>query len=348
MNSQTRTMSLWLVGSLAMVFVSKDPWASVVLVGAAATVAVGGERPGTFKGLFKLGLFALVLRIALFSLTGHAGATVLAHVPEVHLPLALGGLVLGGPIYSEVILSAAVEGVRLLAAMSIIGAFLATADTVDLLRMVPSFLFEAGLVLNIALVFAPQLARTASGVRDAQRLRGGTRRARLSFRPLVVPVLATALERSISLAESMDSRGFGHRSSFAAGTKYRTVAVFSGVALAGSASLWTMGGGGVTAIAVALAACSVLIMSLRHLDRMTVRTKYGSFVPARSEMLVALVPLLAAVSLSIFHRSTSVGPEPGLVAILGGPDTWQVLAAATVAAPAIARLFAQTEVASRP
>ncbi|MFN2611420.1 MAG: energy-coupling factor transporter transmembrane component T [Actinomycetota bacterium] len=210
-SNTTKPMVLWLIGAILVVFVTSDPWSLVLVIASASVVAATGDKRSAFKGFLLLGLGAMLMRTVLFALTGHDSSAGLFQLPSLHLPSFFGGLTIGGSVSSVIVSSAIAEGLKLAAVMAVFGAFLATSDAVDLLRAVPPLLFEAALVLNIALVFAPQLARTAAGVREAQRMRGARRRGRRSLAPFLVPVLATALERSIALAESMDSRGFGNR-----------------------------------------------------------------------------------------------------------------------------------------
>jgi energy-coupling factor transport system permease protein len=66
-------------------------------------------------------------------------------------------------------------------------------------------------VVTVALSFAPQTVVAAAGIRDARRLRGRPHRGIRGLRGLAVPVLEGALERSLDLAASMDSRGYGRR-----------------------------------------------------------------------------------------------------------------------------------------
>ena len=73
----------------------------------------------------------------------------------------------------------------------------------------PRAFFELGLVIVVALAFVPSTLAAIHDVRDADRARTGgkvVRRGRLLRQ--VVPVLELGLERAVTLAESMDSRGF--------------------------------------------------------------------------------------------------------------------------------------------
>jgi energy-coupling factor transport system permease protein len=76
---------------------------------------------------------------------------------------------------------------------------------------------------------APQLVASARSVRKARQLRGDTARGARAIRTMLVPVLEDALERSLVLAASMDSRGYGRT----AGISRRDRALTGTLVLAG-------------------------------------------------------------------------------------------------------------------
>jgi energy-coupling factor transport system permease protein len=83
-------------------------------------------------------------------------------------------------------------------------------DQAQMLHLTPAFLYEAGLVVSIALTFVPQMMLSAKEIREAQLIRGHRIRRLRDMRPLVLALLTTGLERSLQLAESMEARGFGN------------------------------------------------------------------------------------------------------------------------------------------
>jgi energy-coupling factor transport system permease protein len=109
----------------------------------------------------------------------------------------------------EGVLAAAYDGARLAAILACIGAANALASPRRLLRYVPATLYEVGTALVVALTYAPQLVEDARRVRTARRLRGHDGRGPRELARLAVPVLDSALERSLDLAASMESRGYG-------------------------------------------------------------------------------------------------------------------------------------------
>jgi energy-coupling factor transport system permease protein len=271
---------LWAVAAAVVATAVESPFALPVLLGALAAVAGAAALPGpearSFAALLRLGLVLAVARVVLFGLTGHAGATTLARLPEVRLPAWAGGLALGGPVTAEVLLQATLEGLRLAALLGVLGAFLSVTDLYRVLRLLPRFLTEAALVLTIGLAFAPTLARAAAEVRDAQRLRGHRLRGLRSLVPFATGVLAVALDRSVTLAESMEARGYGRRLEGAARLEARARAlVLAGVlALAAGGALWLFDRGPRVATAVvALGGVGTVVAGCRALSRVVPRTR---------------------------------------------------------------------------
>ncbi len=206
---------LWLIAGV--VAVSSNPLLNLLVMAQAVLVASSchTESPvGHAFGIFlRLGL-ALVLVRTLFSIIPVGGfsygATALVTLPEIELPVWLGGLRLGGTATLEMLVGGLVSGLRLWTLILVYGAFNAVADHYSLLRRTPRALFHAGLITTIALTFVPNVILHFEAIRDAQRVRGHRFRAWRDALPLIVPLLSGGLERSIQLAEAMDSRGYGH------------------------------------------------------------------------------------------------------------------------------------------
>ena len=175
----------------------------------AARRELGAASP--FGAFLRLGLFVIAMRVLFEALLGGGvpGGTVLLNLPQVPLPTGAGGVRLGGPVTLEGVLAAAYDGARLAAVLACIGAANALASPRRLLRYVPATLYEVGTALVVALTYAPQLVDDARRVRAARRLRGHAGRGPRELARLAVPVLDSALERSLDLAASMESRGYG-------------------------------------------------------------------------------------------------------------------------------------------
>ncbi len=168
----------------------------------------------SFRLYLYLGAFVVVLRVAFRVLFGGGlGETVLLDLPVIPLPDWAAGITLLGPVTAESLLAGFYEGLRLAAVIICVGAANSLANPRRLLASLPPALYEVGSAVVIALSLFPQLAESLQRVRRARRLRGDPGRGVRALRRLVVPVLEDALERSLSLAMSMDARGYGRRGS---------------------------------------------------------------------------------------------------------------------------------------
>jgi energy-coupling factor transport system permease protein len=197
---------IWLIAAAVPAFTLHNPLYLALVLGAAWVVytALGRGSPigSSWGGFVKIGLFFLVLAIPFNALSVHAGRIVLFHLPA-------GWPIVGGAITLEAILSGVANGLSLFTILLVFAAFNAVVDHYQLLRATPAFLFQAGVVISIAVTFVPQMVLSGKEIREAQRIRGHRFRGIRDLLPLVIPLLANALERAIQLAETMEARGFG-------------------------------------------------------------------------------------------------------------------------------------------
>ena len=123
----------------------------------------------------------------------------------------MAGVSLGGPVTLEALVMAFNQGLRLAAVLICFGAVNSLCSPYRMLRALPAALYEAGVAVTVALSFAPQAVMQAGRIREARRLRGRPVRGLAALRGMALPVLEGALDRSVALAASMDTRGYGRR-----------------------------------------------------------------------------------------------------------------------------------------
>ncbi len=198
---------LWLLAAALPALTTRNPLYLVIVLLAAALVyqAVAARSP--FGRDWRLVLrFALTLwafTLAFDVLTWHYGATPLLTLPD-NWP------VVGGPITLEALAFGLTSGLALATLLLVFAAFNAAVDHYQLLRLLPPFIYQAGLVTSIALTFVPQTVASLRDIREAQMLRGHRFRGLRDLVPLLLPLLTTGLERAIQLAESMEARAFAY------------------------------------------------------------------------------------------------------------------------------------------
>ena len=206
----------WLWGLGLATAASRTTNAAVLLLVIGVCIVVVTERrdPATTNplwGFLLIGAVIIAFRVVMTMLLGNGvyGDTVLFTLPRIPLPEWASGVRLGGPVTLESLVYAVCDGLRLAAVLACLGAANALASPRRLLRYLPTTLYDVGTAVVVGLTFAPQLLIDARAVRSARTLRGHEGTGLRETARLAVPVLETAFERSLGLAASMESRGYG-------------------------------------------------------------------------------------------------------------------------------------------
>jgi energy-coupling factor transport system permease protein len=215
---------IWALALATAALRTTNPLLLGLLIGVAWLV-VAARRPEapwarSFGTFVRFGFAIIIVRVVLQMLFGdRLPGNVLFTLPHVDLPSWAAGVTLGGQVTTESLVAAFDQGLQLATLITCVGAANSLASPYRLLRAVPSVLYELGVVVTVALSFAPQTVVAAAGIRDARRLRGRPHRGLRGLRGMAVPVLEGALERSLDLAASMDSRGYGRHGDVPAGRR---------------------------------------------------------------------------------------------------------------------------------
>ena len=286
---------LWSLCLAAAASQTTNPLLLALLI-CTAVIVVAARKPDapwgkSFEFFLYLGAMIITIRV-LFQLVFGAGlgTTVLIELPGVSFPDWMSGLRLGGAVTSEALLGAFYDGLRLATIAIVIGAANSLASPTRLLKAVPTALYELGVSIVVALTFVPQLTTDASRIREMRRLRGRNTKGIKGFASLGLPVLAGALDRSIILAESMDSRGYGrHQKETTLGRRISIALVLASLSLAliGVYSLLTAGTSAVVAILILLLGLLLGGVTLWRAGRTRVRTVYRPDVWSLPEWLVS-------------------------------------------------------------
>src|SRR3954453_19846902 len=207
---------VWLVWALAAatcVELAPSPVYVALVIGIASVAVSIHSRPGPYARAFPLllavGAFFAVVRMLLTVAMTHGAGDALFTTPHFGLPQLLGGFTVGGTVELRVMLQSLAEGFAIVGVMGVFGAFNSVVSHSELVQSTPRAFYEVGLVVVVGLAFVPATLSSIHDVRDADRARTGgrvVRRGRLLRQ--IVPVLELGLERAVTLAESMDARGF--------------------------------------------------------------------------------------------------------------------------------------------
>jgi energy-coupling factor transport system permease protein len=173
----------------------------------------------TFRWTLRFAVIAFCFRIFIAIMIGvpMPGKTMFT-LPQLQLPDFFVGIRIGGPVTTQRLLSGFDEAILLVALILLFATANALSNPHSLLRILPKRFYGLGLAGVISTSVAPQAVRGIERVRSARRLRGQSSHGIRSWRGVALPVLEDSLERSIDLAATLESRGYGY---FPRPTRYR-------------------------------------------------------------------------------------------------------------------------------
>jgi energy-coupling factor transport system permease protein len=217
--SDASPLSWWLL-AIAMSVVAGVSQSALtqILICCAALISIllfREEAPWSRSVKFYLFLagFVVIARVLfriVFNIQNPNDVTAL-DLPGFSINLGFGPAVqLFGSIGVQALTGGATDGLRLAAIILSIGMASSLANPRTLLKSTPSALYEIASAISVAINLAPQMISSLQRVRKARSLRGRSKGLG-AMAGTVVPVLEDAIDSSLSLAASMDSRGFGRR-----------------------------------------------------------------------------------------------------------------------------------------
>ncbi|GAB2600036.1 CbiQ family ECF transporter T component [Streptomyces capparidis] len=286
---------LWALGLATAASRTTNPLLLLLIAAVAGYVvaarATDAPWARSYAAYLRLGLVVMAIRLVFATLLGSPvpGTTTLFTLPEAPLPHWAQGVRLGGRVTAEGVLFALYEGMKLAVLLVCVGAANALANPARLLKSLPGALYEAGVAVVVATTFAPHLVADARRLRAARRLRGRADRGLRSVLEVALPVVESALERSVALAAAMDARGYGRTAQVPRAVRHTTSALtlggLLGVCLGTYALLADRGGPfGLPALALGTAAAGA---GLALGGRRAVRTRYRPDPWGGREWLVA-------------------------------------------------------------
>ncbi|MFF9085179.1 CbiQ family ECF transporter T component [Streptomyces sp. NPDC014991] len=289
----------------------------------------------SYAAFARLGLAVVLVRLLFAVALGSPipGTHTLLTLPEVPLPHWAQGIRLGGRVTAEAVVFAAYDGLKLATLLVCVGAANALAAPARLLKSLPGALYETGVAVVVALTFAPHLVADVQRLRAARRLRGRPDRGVRGLFQVGLPVLESALERSVALAAAMEARGYGRTAEVPARVRRTTAALTLGGLLgvcAGTYGLLTAEGG-TYGVPVLLAGVVAALAGLRLGGRRSPRTRYRPDPWGARAWLVAGSGAAVAALLTLASVRDPGALHPGVVPLVApGLPVW----------PAAAVLFA--------
>jgi energy-coupling factor transport system permease protein len=228
---EPRAWLVWSISAVTVALMSTNPvYRGLVALVALNVLLTWAPRGRLRKPLVVAILLAAAIAALVNLLASHTGDDVIARLPD-WLPLIGGRLTWESALYGGAI------GLGLVAALLAMAPLSLVLEPHDVVDAMPAVLERTGIGVATSLNLVSGFGRTFTEVRDAQRMRGWRPRGLRSWNEVLVPVVLTAIEDSVLLAEAMEARAFGaaRRTSYAASTWSRWGIVVTAAALAAAA-----------------------------------------------------------------------------------------------------------------
>lgn len=201
----SRCWLAWGLAAMTPLMLGRNPWVLLtVMIIVVVVRAVWSPRANQHGFGWFLQIAAVFLTLSVFFnlLTVHAGDRVLGSLPAAWP-------VIGGDLTWNALVYGVLSGFALFT-LVLIGITVGShISWIELAHALPRRLAPIAVTGSVAWAFLPQTAVAWRQIRDAQIMRGHTFRGIRDFVPIVVPLLAGGLERSLVVAEALESRGFG-------------------------------------------------------------------------------------------------------------------------------------------
>ena len=287
----------WFLGAATLPLVTRNPLYLALNLAIVMVVQLarptGGGAAHAWRLFAYVGSVAAVFSIGFNILTVHVGDRVFAELPD-WLPI------IGGPLTVNALVYGLSTALAISALLFAAASFNSAVRHADLIRLLPDPFARLGVAGSIAIAFVPQMMAAGRDIYDAQRARGVQFRRARDASGLLVPLLATGMERAVALSEALETRGFGH----AAGAPRDSGRRLAGYGIAGALLLAALAllalGRLIPALLTIAAAVSVAVLaSPTHRAR---RTRLRPMVWNRASWLVvagaAGPPMLFVLSLT--------------------------------------------------
>lgn len=298
MNDRRLDPRAWLVWGLAAslpALLGRNPFplalVLIVVLGVRFAWAGASSSIASWSGIVRLAIVFALFGIVFNVLTVRSGDRVIATIPG-NIPLLRGALTLNALIYG---LLSALAAVTLVLTGATVAASL---DWAALVRVLPPGLTTIAVAGSVAFSFLPQTARAYVEIREAQAARGHRARGVRDLLPLLTPLLTGGLERALTLAESLESRGFGapRTASQRPSVWMRSLTAAGLGAGAAAGYLFAVSRLGAAVLAGAGAAICFLIVVKTARPTSAARARYRDPRWGRGDSLVAIASAIAAAA----------------------------------------------------
>jgi energy-coupling factor transport system permease protein len=317
----SKTWTLWLVAALMPAILTQNPFYLLIVILAAGInyFSLDTKSPTAqgWRVFLHLGLILVLLSVAFNLLFVRAGATHLFTLPDLRWETTseLGQVTviqIGGKVSLESLIYGLNKGLALMSILLTFATFNTQVDHYQLLRSTPRFLYQSAIVMTIAITFIPHMFIAQREIREAQALRGHRFRHIRDLLPLFVTLLAEGLERSLTLAESMEARGFSNPpsgQSAQGGLFIKGIIALALISLAGGAFAWSYAPARIIGGIIMLIGGGTLVVALWLVSRNVQRSRYRRTLWQQQDTLIVIatiIVILVMLTTWLTHRAALV------------------------------------------
>lgn len=228
---------IWALGIAGTVSLSSNPYVLAMALSSLCFVVAARRGSAPWARAFPIYLVmcagVVAYRMVMHVLVGSKiGEHELFTINTFQLPDWVAGITLFGTVYAEGLIMAVIQGLVLGTMIVAVGAANSLADPKKLVKSLPSALGDLGTAVVIGISVAPQMAQSALRIHRARTLRGDDSKGLRSFGRILMPVFQDTLDRSLALAASMDSRGYG-RPAISSKAEQRVTSAFGFLGIVG-------------------------------------------------------------------------------------------------------------------
>jgi energy-coupling factor transport system permease protein len=303
---------------------------TIVLV--VRAVCLPSDKARGWSWLLRVAMITVPIGVLFNMLTVHAGNAELFRIPA-------GVPIFGGTVTWNAVAYGLLSGVTIVALIAIGTTVAAGMDWSALMRSIPVRASGIAMAGSVAWAFLPQMATSWREIREAQAARGHQWRGVRDIVPLAVPLMAGSLDRSITMAEALESRGFGAAAGSRPSRRLPAIAQGASLTLVVLALyLFTVGQPSQAAPVLLLSALALVAGVSTGRDVPHVHpTRYRAVVLTRHDALIAFSAVLTVVltGLALYMRPSALRYDPYPVMGWPGTELWLIVALSLLLMPAV-------------
>ncbi len=284
-----RAWMIWAAAASVPPLVGRNPWplAATLLAVLGVWGVWGAGAPGVrWRPLLRLAIVFGVVSVLFNLLTSHTGDIVLGGLPA-HWPIV------GGPLTLNALIYGLLGAVAILSLVGVSATLGATLDWSLAIRLLPERMAPLAVAGSVAWSYLPRTTTALAEIREAQMARGYRPRGLRDAAPLLMPLLAGGLERSLMTAEALEARAFGAPLSPESAARPWQIASLLCGSVAGLTGAFCLALGLVAAAGalcgVAALAVAAGLISPRRPGAILRRTRYREPIWERPEWIVSAV-----------------------------------------------------------